>query len=157
MKKIISYIICFIMLLTFASCGNNDYIGVDKAKQTVVDDIGAAVEDVEFALNDLVNDKNGDYYHMRFTKDGTEYIYKVDAVNGNIIEKKSNYTDNDDNSNGVNNQDNTDNSGITDNSNNSTNAIIDNNDTNNATSNNNGASNNNNNTSNSSIASTTNM
>lgn len=98
MKKIISYIICFVMLLSFASCGNNDYVGVDKAKQTVVDDIGAALEDVEFAVNDLIKDGNGDYYDMKFTKDGTEYRYKVDAVNGKILEKTSDTPTDEDNS-----------------------------------------------------------
>lgn len=89
MKKIISYIFCFLILLSFASCGNNDYVGVDKAKQSVVDDIGAALEDVEFAANDLIEDASGNYYDMKFTKDGTEYHYKVDAMNGKILEKSS--------------------------------------------------------------------
>lgn len=89
MKKIISYIMCFTILLTFAACGNNDYIGVDKAKQSVVDDIDAALKDVEFAANDLIEDANGNYYDMKFTKDGVEYHYKIDAMNGNIIEKSS--------------------------------------------------------------------
>lgn len=93
MKKIISYIFCFLILLSFASCGNNDYVGVDKAKQSVVDDIGAALEDVEFAANDLIEDASGNYYDMKFTKDGTEYHYKVDAMNGKILEKSSSSND----------------------------------------------------------------
>lgn len=98
MKKIISLIICFVICLSFAACGKNNYIGIDKAKQTVVDDIGAALSDVEFAVNDLVTDNNGDYYKIHFTKDGTEYIYKVDAMTGKIIDKSSNFSDTDDNS-----------------------------------------------------------
>ena len=93
MKKIISYFVCFLVLLTFASCGNNDYVGVDKAKQSVVDDIGAALEDVEFAANDLIEDASGNYYDIRFTKDGTEYHYKVDAMDGKILEKSSSSND----------------------------------------------------------------
>lgn len=98
MKKIISLIICFIICVSFASCGKNDYVGIDKAKQTVVDDIGAAIEDVEFAINDLITDDNGDYYKLHFTKDGTEYVYKVDAMTGKIIDKSSTFNDSDDNS-----------------------------------------------------------
>lgn len=98
MKKIISLIICFVICMSFAACGNNDYVGIDKAKQTVVDDIGAALEDVEFAINDLITDDNGDYYKLHFTKDGTEYVYKVDAMTGKIIDKSSTFNDTDDNS-----------------------------------------------------------
>ena len=98
MKKIISLIICFVFMLSLASCGGKDYVGVDKAKQTVVDDIGAAIEDVEFAVNDLVTDDNGDYYKIHFTKDGKKYQYKVDAMTGEIIDKNSSFDDTDDNS-----------------------------------------------------------
>ena len=97
MKKIVSILICLVMLLFVASCSSNKYIGIDKAKQTVVDDIGAAIEDVEFAVNDLITDANGDYYKIHFTKDGKEYIYKVDAMTGKIINRSSN-TDNADDS-----------------------------------------------------------
>ncbi len=111
MKKIISYLFCFIMMLTFASCGNDAYIGMDKAKDTVVSDIGAIVDDVEFAANELVNDDNGDYYYMKFKKDGKLYTYKVDAVSGDIIEKNSDddYDDNNNNNNDNNNNNTTDN------------------------------------------------
>lgn len=87
MKKIISYLFCFIIMLSFASCGKEDYIGLDKAKDTVVSDIGAVIGDVEFAVNELVNDDSGDYYHLKFKKDGKMYTYKVDAMSGEIIEK----------------------------------------------------------------------
>lgn len=107
MKKIISLIICFVMCLSFAACGKNNYIGIDKAKQTVVDDIGATLTDVEFAVNDLVTDNNGDYYRLHFTKDGTDYVYKVDAMTGKIIDKSSTSNGAEDNSNAV--GDNTDN------------------------------------------------
>ncbi len=127
MKKIISLIICFVMCMSFAACGKGDYIGIDKAKQTVVDDIGAALADVEFAVNDLITDDNGDYYKLHFTKDGTEYVYKVDAMTGKIIDKSSTSNDTDDNSDVTTNEtnmsnatDNSDNmlgnSGVTDNS-----------------------------------------
>lgn len=126
MKKIISFIICFIMLMSFSACGQKDYVGVDKAKQTVVDDIGAAVEDVEFALNDLITDNNGDYYDMRFTKDGKEYRYKVDALTGKIIEKNS--TSDNNNNNNSNATTNNADSGIIDDV---TDNLLDNNDNNN--------------------------
>ena len=89
MKKILSFIICLCVLLCVSACGNNDYIGIDKAKQTVVDDIGAAIDDVKFAINDLITDDNGDYYKIHFSKDGTEYVYEVDAMTGEILNKNS--------------------------------------------------------------------
>ena len=89
MKKIISLFICLVICISFASCGRKDYVGIDKAKQTVVDDIGAALEDIVFAVDDLITDDNGDYYKLHFTKDGTEYVYKVDAMTGKIIDKSS--------------------------------------------------------------------
>lgn len=96
MKKLISYLFCFIILLTFASCGSEDYIGLDKAKDAVVSDIGAIVDDVEFTVNELVNNDDGDYYHLKFKKDDKMYTYKVDAVSGEIIEKdyEDDYDDN---------------------------------------------------------------
>ena len=98
MKKILSFIICLCLLLCLSACGGKDYIGIDKAKQTVVDDIGAAIEDVKFAINDLITDGNGDYYKLHFSKDGTEYVYEVDAMTGEILNKNStsgtNQTDN---------------------------------------------------------------
>lgn len=96
MKKLISYLFCFIILLSFASCGSEDYIGLDKAKDAVVSDIGAIVDDVEFTVNELVNNDDGDYYHLKFKKDDKMYTYKVDAVSGEIIEKdyEDDYDDN---------------------------------------------------------------
>ena len=148
MKKIISLIICFVMCVSFAACGKNNYIGIDKAKQTVVDDIGAALADVEFAVNDLVTDNNGDYYRLHFTKDGTNYVYKVDAMTGKIIDKSSTTNGADDNSNSTATRDTTDN-------------LLDNNDNSGNNANGNGANNNNgnnnsNNNANSNASSTVN-
>lgn len=89
MKKVISYLFCLIMMFTFASCGKDAMIGMDKAKDKVASDIGAVVDDVEFAVNELVNDDDGDYYYLKFKKDGKLYTYKVDALSGDIIEKNS--------------------------------------------------------------------
>ena len=77
MKKIISLIICFVICLSFAACGKNNYIRIDKAKQTVVDDIGAAFSDVEFAVNDLVTDNNGDYYKIHLQKTAPNISIKL--------------------------------------------------------------------------------
>ena len=52
MKKIILFFVSLILVLCFVSCGVNDYVGIDKAKQTVVDDIGATIDEVEFALSE---------------------------------------------------------------------------------------------------------
>ncbi len=89
MKKVISYLFCLIMMFAFASCGKDAMIGMDKAKDKVASDIGAVVDDVEFAVNELVNDDDGDYYYLKFKKDGKLYTYKVDALSGDIIEKNS--------------------------------------------------------------------
>ena len=94
MKRLVSILITLILVLSFASCGSGKYIGIDKAKQTVVDDVGAAIEEVKFAFNDLVTDAKGDYYRIKFNKDGIDYVYDVDAMTGKIINKSSN-TNND--------------------------------------------------------------
>ncbi len=99
MKKIISVIICLILAICMVSCGGKNYIEVSKVKETVAKDVGAAVNDIEFIAHDLVTeDKNGEYYDVKFKYDGTEYTYKVDAMSGNIIEKDSEFKDTDDNS-----------------------------------------------------------
>ena len=69
MKRLVSILITLILVLSFASCGSGKYIGIDKAKQTVVDDVGAAIEEVKFAFNDLVTDAKGDYYRIKFNID----------------------------------------------------------------------------------------
>ena len=89
MKKTIIIFVSLILVLVFASCGAGDYIGIDKAKQTVVEDVGATLDDVEFAFNDLVTDSNGDYYKLKFSKDGIDYVYEVDAMTGKILSKNS--------------------------------------------------------------------
>lgn len=129
MKKIISLFICLVICISFASCGRKDYVGIDKAKQTVVDDIGAALEDIVFAVDDLITDDKGDYYKLHFTKDGTEYVYKVDAMTGKIIDKSSKVNETEDKSSETTSMINTDgsmnktsefgNGDMTDNSNNS--------------------------------------
>ncbi len=98
MRKVISYLFCFIMMLSFASCSKDAMIGMEKAKDKVASDIGAVVDDIEFAANELINDDDGDYYYLKFKKDGKLYTYKVDAVSGDIIEKNSDddYDDNTD-------------------------------------------------------------
>ena len=89
MKRLVSILITLVLILCFASCGNNKYVGIDKAKQTVADDIGAVLEDIEFAFNDLITDAKGDYYRLKFNKDGVDYVYEVDAMTGKILNKNS--------------------------------------------------------------------
>lgn len=89
MKRFVSILITLVLVLSFAACGNNKYVGIDKAKQTVADDIGAVLEDIEFAFNDLITDAKGDYYRLKFNKDGVDYIYEIDAMTGKILNKNS--------------------------------------------------------------------
>ncbi len=68
----------------------NGYIGLDKAKELVLAQLGldeAKFTEKEYELDDGV-------YELEFTADGTEYDFEVDAVTGKIM--KADYENNDD-------------------------------------------------------------
>ena len=68
----------------------NGYIGLEKAKELVLAQLGldeAQFTDKEYELDDGV-------YELEFTANGTEYDFEVDAITGKIM--KADYENNDD-------------------------------------------------------------
>ena len=71
-------------------------ISVDKAKETATSHAGLKVADVTFSKAKLDNDDGRLEYEIEFFRDGVEYDYTIDAVNGSILECDSEYQDADD-------------------------------------------------------------
>ena len=70
---------------------NNDYIGVDHAKEIALNHAQLNESDVQFAKAKLENDDGGVEYEIEFYSGRTEYDYTIDAVSGNIIEYDVDY------------------------------------------------------------------
>lgn len=70
---------------------NNDYIGVDRAKEIALNHAQLNESDVQFAKAKLENDDGGVEYEIEFYSGRTEYDYTIDAVSGNIIEYDVDY------------------------------------------------------------------
>lgn len=64
-------------------------ISVDKAKETATSHAGLKVADVTFSKAKLDNDDGRLEYEIEFFRDGVEYDYTIDAVNGSILECES--------------------------------------------------------------------
>ena len=62
------------------------YIGIDKAKSIAVEHAGFSVSNVIFSKAKLENDDGYIVYEVEFYKDGMEYEYTIDALNGDILE-----------------------------------------------------------------------
>ena len=71
-------------------------ISVDKAKETATSHAGLKVADVTFSKAKLDNDDGRLEYEIEFFRDGVEYDYTIDAVNGSILECDSEYQEADD-------------------------------------------------------------
>lgn len=69
---------------------NNDYIGVDHAKEIALNHAQLNESDVQFAKAKLEND-GGVEYEIEFYSGRTEYDYTIDAISGNIIEYDVDY------------------------------------------------------------------
>ena len=70
---------------------NNDYIGVDHAKEIALNHAQLNESDVQFAKAKLENDDGGAEYEIEFYSGSTEYDYTIDAISGNIIEYDVDY------------------------------------------------------------------
>ena len=70
---------------------NNDYIGVDHAKEIALNHAQLNESDVQFAKAKLENDDGGVEYEIEFYSGRTEYDYTIDAISGNIIEYDVDY------------------------------------------------------------------
>ena len=69
---------------------SNGYIGLDKAKELVLAQLG--LDEAQFTEKDYELDDG--VYELEFTANGTEYDFEVDAVTGKIM--KADYENNDD-------------------------------------------------------------
>ncbi len=70
---------------------DNNYIGVDRAKEIALNHAQLNESDVQFAKAKLENDDGGVEYEIEFYSGRTEYDYTIDAVSGNIIEYDVDY------------------------------------------------------------------
>lgn len=68
---------------------NNDYIGVDKAKEIAVNHAGLTEAQVQFSKAKLENDDGETEYEVEFFFGNMEYEYSIDAVSGKILEFNS--------------------------------------------------------------------
>ena len=64
----------------------DSYIGVDRAKCIAVEHASLSVSDVTFSKAKLENDDGYSVYEIEFYMNGTEYEYKIDAIEGTIVE-----------------------------------------------------------------------
>ncbi len=70
---------------------DNNYIGVDRAKEIALNHAQLNESDVQFVKAKLENDDGGVEYEIEFYSGRTEYDYTIDAVSGNIIEYDVDY------------------------------------------------------------------
>lgn len=70
---------------------NNNYIGVDRAKEIALNHAHLNEPDVQFVKAKLENDDSGMAYEIEFYSGRTEYDYTIDAVSWNIIEYDVDY------------------------------------------------------------------
>ena len=63
----------------------NDYIGVDKAREIVLNHAGLNSSDVRFSKVELDIDYHIATYEIEFYHDYYEYDYEIDAVTGEIL------------------------------------------------------------------------
>ena len=67
------------------------FIGLEKAKQIALEDAGLdeTAQKIVFTREELSRNSGKPCYILEFYTDKCAYSYKVDAVSGNIIEKKT--------------------------------------------------------------------
>ena len=66
---------------------NNNYIGVEKAKQIALSDANVSSSSVTFTKTRLDSDDRIPKYDIEFCTSDKKYDYEINAINGNIIEK----------------------------------------------------------------------
>ena len=64
---------------------NNQYIGVDRAKEIVLNHAGLSSSDVRFSKVELDRDYHMATYEIEFYYNYLEYDYEIDAVTGEIL------------------------------------------------------------------------
>ena len=86
-------LLTLVVLLTppflLTGCGQkqeDDYIGINAAKEAAFKDAGVAAADATVSTAGLDKKDGLFFYQVDFSADGTEYQYAVDAVTGVVIE-----------------------------------------------------------------------
>lgn len=77
--------------ISAANGSDNNYIGIDHAKEIALSHANLSESDVQFTKAILENEDGGVEYEIEFYSGQTEYDYTIDAVSGNIIEYDVDY------------------------------------------------------------------
>lgn len=85
-KMLALLVLAALVLSLLAGCGAPEYIGEDKAKQIAVEDAYFTTDTVPNITAELTEEEESAYYTVSFTVEGMDYVYKLDAVSGEILE-----------------------------------------------------------------------
>ena len=75
--------------------GSSSLIGEEKARELVLQDAGISASAATFTQSELEQDDGRWEYEIDFFANGTEYEYTVDAQNGTILKRDSDYNPDD--------------------------------------------------------------
>lgn len=94
MKKILTFALVTVMLLSLAACGGglkrdaNGYLTEDSAKTVAAQSVGYTVDDVYFSASEFSGDTAGSdesaYFYFEFTDSVVDYSCKVNATDGTV-------------------------------------------------------------------------
>lgn len=86
-KRLIALLMLAALTLSLlAGCGGPVYIGEEKAKQIAMEDTYFGIEDAQNMTVELTEEEDAAYYTVSFTIEGMDYVYKLDAATGEILE-----------------------------------------------------------------------
>ena len=72
---------------TSENSGADQYIGLESAKETALNDANVTSSDVTFTKTRLDSDDSTPSYDIEFQTKDKKYDYEIDALSGNIVEK----------------------------------------------------------------------
>lgn len=101
MKKIMTFVLAAVMLLSIASCGGdglkrdaNGYLTEESAKSVAAQSVGYTAEEVYFSTSEFNGDTAGGdesaYFYFEFTDSVVDYTCKVNATSGTISDATAN-------------------------------------------------------------------
>ena len=85
-KMLALLVLAALVLSLLVGCGAPEYIGEDRAKQIAIGDTYYSAADVRNISAELTEEEESAYYTVSFTVEGMDYVYKLDAVSGEILE-----------------------------------------------------------------------
>ena len=86
-KRMIALLLSSVLLLSLlAGCGDPEYISAEKAKEIAIGDTYYTLEDAGNMTAELIEEEEAAYYTVSFTIEGLDYVYKLDAKTGEILE-----------------------------------------------------------------------